>query len=118
MDDETRKRIIAAQSAPPPEPIEGTRQFLQAFCSDADSMESMRKHVAGMLALNPRSVVEGLASIDKLLADLSIDPSTLLWLVGYDAGWVLEDKSEESARSWLQGIAEMLREEIARAGHP
>ena len=114
-DDEILKKIRQALTAPPPQPIEGTRWFLHGFCSDAESLESIRCHVAGMIEINPRPIIEGLSSIERLLADPRIERGQLLLLVEYDAGWVLNDKSDEGARAWLQMLASMLHEELAHA---
>jgi hypothetical protein len=67
-----------------------------------------------MLAVNPRTVLAGLAGIEGLLVNPPSEDRTLLSLVAYDANWVLNDRSDEGAKVWLQGIAQLLREELQK----
>jgi hypothetical protein len=99
-----------------PTPVEGTQRFLHSFCLDVDSMDSIRCDVASMILINPRSILEGLSSIERLLAEPLLMEGVLVRLVEYDAGWVLEDCNDAGARAWLSNLAELLREELHKAG--
>jgi len=114
MNSQFRKKINARLNAPPSAPIEASRKFLQSYCSDAESLQEIRNHVARMLAVNPRTVLAGLAGIEGLLVNPPSEDRTLLSLVAYDANWVLNDRSDEGAKVWLQGIAQLLREELQK----
>lgn len=115
MNDETlRERLRARLHAPSDPPIEATRKFLQSYCSDAGTLEEVRRSVADMLAINTRTVEEGLAGIEALLADPPAEAGTLLSLVAYDANWRLEDHTDEGAKRWLEEMARLLREELEK----
>jgi hypothetical protein len=112
--DELRERLRARLNAPPDPPLEATRKFLQSYCSDADSLDEIRSHVANMLAINPRTILEGLAGIEGVLANPTGQAESLLYLVENDGNWRIEGHSEEGARAWLQEMAQLLREELQK----
>jgi hypothetical protein len=107
-----KQRIRQAMSAPPAPPLEATRRFLQSFCSDEDSLESVRLRVHEMAAINARSLEAGLAGIEGLLQHPHAEAGVLARLVAYDAGWVLEHSSDDAAKEWLAQVAQLLREEL------
>ena len=111
-DDQTREKLRAALDAPPDPPLEATRKFLQSYCSDEDSLATIVWQVGEMIAVNPRTVLAGLAGIEGLLADQPGEPGTFAYLVAYDANWVLDDTGDESAKAWLAELATLVRAEL------
>ena len=78
-------------------------------------MESLRAQVRYMAGVNTRTLKAGLAGIEGLLANPSIEEGVLASLAARDAGKFLADPSDAGAKAWLQEIAWMLREELDRA---
>lgn len=113
MDNQIREKLKKMLNAPPDPPLKACREFLQIYCSDADSIESIRRAVVRMIKLNPRTVLAGLAGIEGVLAHTPAEKGILASIVSYDAGWVLDDPSDEGAKMWLRDLAQLLREELA-----
>ena len=111
MGEDTRERLGRVLNAPPDPPLEATRKFLQSYCADEDSLETIRAAVRRMAAINRRTLVVGLEGIDSLLEN-PVKEGVLAQLVAYDAGWVLDDPSDAGARAWLKDVAQMVREEL------
>jgi hypothetical protein len=108
-DEELRARFRAALNASPAPPLETTRKFLRLYCQDAGDMEEVRRQITRMSGVNDRTLRQGLAGIQGLLADASHDPD-LVRLIEIDTGWVLEQPTVDAARAWLGELERMLRE--------
>ena len=112
MSEEVREKLLRGLNSRADPPVEATRKFVQNYCADEDSLESIRSRIRRMTAVNKRTLLAGLAGIEGLLANPPQE-GVLARLVATDAGWVLDDPSDSGAREWLKGIGQMLREELA-----
>ncbi len=106
---QTWARLKAMRDAPPAAPLEVATKFFNTYFAD-ESWEEARVWLSKRVIEYPRSVLEGLAGIELLLADPSVEQGTLSDLVAWQANWVLDDPSDEGAKVWLREVAEMVRE--------
>jgi hypothetical protein len=118
MSDDLHEKIRAKLDAPPAPPLEATREFLHSYVSDATSMDWVRQDVRRMIAINPRTVLQGLSGIERLLAEPSLPAGTLVRLVEIEGNRGLEEPTDHGARAWLVALAEMLRQELGDLAPP
>lgn len=109
MSDEIKRKLRERMGEAPDEPFETTREFLLSYVCDADSMEEIEADIERMSQTNSRSLRLGLVGIEKLLAGPPPEEGALSRLVAWEAGWVLQDESDEGAKIWLGSLAELLR---------
>ena len=115
--EEMLARLRADLNRPPDPPLEATRKFLQSYVLDEQSRQSLRAQVRYIAGINTRTLREGLAGIEGLLANPPAEEGVLARLAACDAGKVLDDPSDAGAKAWLQEIAGMLREELDKVSH-
>jgi hypothetical protein len=112
-EEELRAKFGAALNAPPAPPLEATKKFLSLYCDDADGMEEINQHIKRMSKVNTRTLEQGLAGIEGLLANPP-DDDVLIQLVAVDTGWVLDEVTGDAAKVWLGELAQMLREALGK----
>jgi hypothetical protein len=110
--EEIRARLRARLYAPALPPLESTREFLQSYCDDTDSMDEVRDAAARSAAHNPLPLQAALRGIEAIIANPPRD-GTLSYMVAVDANRGLDDPSDEGALEYLREIADLLREVLA-----
>ena len=106
---DTREMLQTRLNAPPAPPVEAAGKFFRAFFAD-DSWEEARERIIKLAGFNPRSIIAGLTGIESLLAYPPAKRGVLLDLVLWDANEPLANPSDESAKSWMREVVEMVRE--------
>ena len=106
-------KIRAASDEQSASSLDAARKFLHIYYADTVSVEETRRHLVSTAAMNPRTILEGLAGIEALLAQPPA-PGTLSRLVAIDANENIDDPSDEGARIWLQEAAQLARDVIGR----
>ena len=113
--EELRERFRARLNAPPPPPLEATRMFLSRYVEDALTLEEVRQHARRMAGVNTRTLEQGLAGIEALLADPP-PPGALARLVANEGNWVLDDPtSDVAAAAFLRQLADLVRDVLKEA---
>lgn len=112
-----RDELAARMHASTQNPFEAAAKFLRIFFSDADGLDEARAHLARMAGINQRSLTQGLAGIESLLAAPPPD-GRLSYLVAVEANWPLEDPSDEGAKLWLREIAQLIRDVLGSSQIP
>lgn len=107
--EEISARLRARLHAPAPPPLEATREFLQSYCDDTDSIDEVREAAARSAAYNPLPLHAALRGIEAVIADPPRD-GTLSYMVAVDANRGLDDPSDAGALEYLRQIAGVLRE--------
>ena len=92
-------------NAPPAPPYEAATKFLHIYFADSDSLDESFRSITVAIVRNDRPVTSGMAGIKGLLADDSLKPGTLAYLVAWEANWVLDDTTDKGAEVWLKQIA-------------
>jgi hypothetical protein len=105
---ELPKSLRDRLNAPPPPPLDTARQFLRSYWGDEGMMDAVREDLKKTVAISPRSVIQGLQSIESVLAT-SHEPGTLLNMVLWDANHPLENPNDEAARRWLLEVVDLVR---------
>lgn len=109
MNDELKKKLLERMQAPPDPPFEATRKFLLRYVTDKDSTEEIEADIEHMSQLEPRTLIQGLAGIEQLLADPPSEEGALSCLVAWEVGWVLKDDSDEGVKVWLKSLVEIIK---------
>ncbi|MBV9602568.1 MAG: hypothetical protein JOZ87_37705 [Chloroflexi bacterium] len=82
-----------------------------SYVADAGDFDDIRQEAARMARIDTRTVEQGLAGIEGLLADPPHPPGTLAQLVARDANWKLPDRtSDVAAAEFLGELADLLRD--------
>jgi hypothetical protein len=111
---EILKNKLNAASKPP---IEEAKQFLRRYWGDEAMLDAIRIQMENTISFSPSSIVRGLVAIEALLAT-PLPDGTLLDMVLWDANHPLDDPSEQSAKVWLQEIAEFVRDVLGEQQPP
>jgi hypothetical protein len=113
--EDVRAKLKAFAARPAAPPAEALAKFLRTYFSDAEDLGKVRRDLARMIALNPRSVQQGLEAIEGVLAEPP-PPGMLAMAVAHEGNWVLDDPSDAGATVWLREIAAMVRGLLRDAG--
>jgi hypothetical protein len=112
MDERLRQLMLEKMKRPAP--MDAVRDFLQCYVHDSD-MDDLRRIVAHMMSVNPRTIIDGVNGIEAILAS-PLEPGTLASLVAEDANRSLDDPSDEAARVRLGDLAKTVRAWMGPAG--
>ena len=104
-----REKFRQRLNAPPSDLRDAAAKFLRIYCSDADSMQETRLHIARVASFNPRSALEGLAAIEVLLSTPQ-EAGFLAMLVAMEGNRQLADASDSGAAAWLHALGETIKE--------
>jgi hypothetical protein len=112
MNKKIEDKLRAILSAPPQPPLEATRQFLERYAMDVGSFDEVEDSIARMALNNPRTLYQGLAGIEGVLAGFPKDIDIVRNIIACETGWVLRNNSDEGVREWLKILVEILRRHI------
>lgn len=107
-----RDKLAARLLATTQNPLETAAKFFRIYFSDAEGLDDARAHLTRMAGINQRTLTEGLAAIEALLADPPA-AGTLSQLVALEANWPLDDPSDAGAKIFLREIADLIGEVLA-----
>jgi len=110
----TRDKLQAPLRDTAQNPLEATAKFLRIFFSDADGLDDARIHLTRMAGVNRRTIADGLAAIETLLADPP-EEGALSYLVAVEANWPLDDPSDQGAMIWLLEITNLIRDVLGNS---
>jgi hypothetical protein len=85
------------------------QEFLSSFFYDAASLKEVREVLEELAQQNDFLIAEAFISIQKVM-EMKLQKGALSALVTIDAGWILEDATDESALVWLKQVSAMLQE--------
>jgi hypothetical protein len=103
-----RMRERAAREAARP-PIEKVREMLGGHFADAENLNEVEQDFRETATITLTGIKQDLAALEAVLADPRLHDQ-LGRMVAWDANWVLDDPSDDGARQFLEGVAEMLRD--------
>ena len=116
MDERERAAVLARFRAklhePPLEPLEATREFLMSYVMDAGDMNEIEASIAYMANVNTKTLREGLAGMEGVLANPPDEPNVLRNLMALEVGLMLADDSDEGVKAFLRELAEVVRRHL------
>jgi hypothetical protein len=104
-------KIIYSACGDPTSAVEKSRNFIHSFVADALSLEEVKEHLTRYGRGFPQVLEKNLKDLEAVLSS-ELPWGTLLELVILDANIGLDDPSEESARVWLENLADLVRSVI------
>ncbi|MDQ3684692.1 MAG: hypothetical protein M3430_03715 [Acidobacteriota bacterium] len=96
-------------TAPPLPPLETVRELLHAYIAD-DSMDEERERIRRRITTHPGTISNYPNAIESLIVNPPAKEGVFARSVAWDANRGIDDTSDEGAKAWLKGVAEIVRE--------
>ena len=98
-------------------PLEEARKYAHFKVADTETLEEVRDHIAHGLPKGLAIHERGLLAIEQI-AHEEVPAGTLVQVVGWDVGWVLDEETDDEARTWLLEFAEFVRATLGDLAPP
>jgi hypothetical protein len=86
-----------------PPPLDTLKSILRFKLASMGSLEELRDDLLAQVEVNDRPVYRELRALQHVLA-MAAAPEPLAPLVAWDGNWVLDDESEDGARTFLHSV--------------